>query len=92
MFCLGIRSFAGRFKAMNHQSSRLCLQMQQVPVEGGDFNAAARRSFQFGGYLNADNVFKTSGASPQVKAYGRERQQEQSRGHSKRKMAKEETS
>jgi hypothetical protein len=47
--CEGL--FAGIFKAVNHQSACVRLQMERLPVKGTNLDAAAGRIFQRGDQL-----------------------------------------
>ena len=56
VFGLGVGDLARRFEAMNDQAACIGLEVEQMPVEGGDFDASAGRLFEQGHEPLADKA------------------------------------
>ena len=72
---LEIRRLARGFKAMDDDSARFELQIEQPPVEGSNLRAPARGCLDILDQLPADHVFKTGRTRPKIETGNTKRQQ-----------------
>ena len=87
---LGVGRLAGSFEAVDDKPAGLGLLTEQMPVEGGDFDAPAGGRLQYVHHLAEDKVLKSRRACRKIQSYRSYRQKNHQTGHRQGKVAQEE--